>query len=170
VTVALQQPGGAPADPFAALEWPGDVRELAAGAATAWWLAAIAAVVLVGALAWRRAAVRAPSPAAVPAAPTALQRLRALALPPPEADPTAFYVELKALLRQHCRERFAVVAEVATSEELLRAVPQLAPARGWLAAVDRVLFAAERPATAAIAAAHAQLAAWVVATARPEAA
>jgi hypothetical protein len=169
VTARVQQPGPPQQDPFAALEWPGDVHELAAGGGAAWWPAALALLALVAVFAWRRGAAAAPAPAAA-VAPTALQRLRALALPAAGADATAFYVELKALLRQHCRERFAVPAEVATSEELLRSLPQLEPTRGWLAAVDRVLFAAERPAADAPAAAHAQLATWLGATGRPEAA
>jgi hypothetical protein len=150
----------APQDPpaFAGLEWPGDVRDAAATAS--WWPAVAVVLLAVAALWWWRARRwRAPAPAAAPeAAATALARLRALALPGlPAGDAAiaAFYAQLKALVRVHCRERFAVCAEASTSEELVRALPARRELAHCLGACDLVLFAARRPGASDHAASHA---------------
>jgi len=137
----------APQEPLVALEWPGDVRELPAGLESFWWVAAL--VVVAAVVVWRRAERRhAVEPAATaPAipAPQALALLRALALPAAADDVAPFCARLKALLRQHCSERFGVRGEVATSEELLARVPSSGRLAPCLAACDGVLFAAASP-------------------------
>jgi hypothetical protein len=135
-----------PQEPFAALEWPGEVRDLPAADPGAWWLLAALAVAL-GWWCWRRSGTRppVPSPAAAPASPSALERLRALGLPGDGTTDAAFFGAVKALLRQHCTERFGVRGDTATSEELLQATPaadRLAPCLGLC---DGVLFAAQTP-------------------------
>jgi hypothetical protein len=134
--------GGGPV----ALEWPGDVRDLPAAGGAWWWLAALAVAAL--ALAWwaRR---RQPQPVAIavpPAeatpAPTAAALLRALSLPGDAASAGVFVAEVKRLVRLHARERFALAADVATSEELQRALPQAPGLAPCLSQCDRVLFAA----------------------------
>ena len=136
---------GLPQDPpaFAALEWPGDVRE---PPSPAWWPLALGALALAVAIAWwrRRRAPAAPGIVAASTGPTALQQLQALALPA-AGHTLAFYVQLKALLRLHCRERFALRAEQATSEELVAALPRAAALQQCLSSCDRVLFAAGEP-------------------------
>jgi hypothetical protein len=162
---APRQPQGG--DVLASLEWPGDVRDLAAPGGGALPVVLVLLAVAVTLLAGARARARRPAGAAPrPAAgPPVLQRLRALALPAPGADPTPYYLELKALLRAHCRERFGIAAEAATSEELLRLVPPLARARGaGLPACDAVLFAAARPDERRQRADRDELAAFVAAT------
>jgi hypothetical protein len=138
---------GAPQEPLVALEWPGDVRELPAGLESFWWVAAL--VVVAAVVVWRRAERRhAVEPAATaPAipAPQALALLRALALPGAADDVAPFCVRLKALVRQHCSERYGVRGDVATSEELLARVPSAAQLEPCLAACDGVLFAAASP-------------------------
>lgn len=138
---------GPTADGPVALEWPGDVRDLAAGLGAWWLLALVAAALAVGAVAFaarrRRppAAVASPAPALVPA-PTAAALLRALALPRDVAEAAAFVAEIKRLVRLHARERFGVAAFAATSEELQRALPQAPGLAPCLRACDAVLFAA----------------------------
>ncbi len=137
----------APQEPLVALEWPGDVRDLPAGLGSFWWVAALAVVAVV--FAWRRAqrrpAVVAAAPAPPESAPPALALLRALALPTDADDVAPFCARLKALVRQHCSERFGVRGDVATSEELLARVPSAAQLEPCLAACDGVLFAAAAP-------------------------
>lgn len=136
-------------DPAGGFEWPGDVRDLAS--ATRWpWLAAVAALLLTCVWWWRRPRAAAESAIAdvQPAAHTALRELRALAVPGDGADAAAvvaFHQDVKRLVRQHCRERFAIPADVRTSEELLRAVPANEHAAACLLACDLVLFAAVLP-------------------------
>ncbi len=134
-----------PQDPpaFAALEWPGDVRE---PPSPAWWPFALGGLALAVGIAWWRHH-RVPAARGVVAASTgstALQQLQALALPA-TGHTLAFYVQLKALLRLHCRERFALRAEQATSEELVAALPRAAALQQCLGNCDRVLFAAGEP-------------------------
>lgn len=131
---------------FAGLEWPGDVRD-APASAWPWWLG-LAALLLVAGLGWQRTLrrVRPAEPAAAAApAPTAWARLQALALPADAAATGAFYAELKALVRLHCRERFGLRADVATSEELVRALPMQPALPRCLSACDRVLFGGVLP-------------------------
>lgn len=130
---------------FADLEWPGDVRD-APAFAWPWWLG-LAALLLVAGARWQRTRRR-PRPvasAAAASAPTAWARLQALALPADAAATGAFYTELKALVRLHCRERFGLRADVATSEELVRALPLQPALPRCLSACDRVLFGGALP-------------------------
>lgn len=154
-----------PQEPFAALEWPGDVRDLPAGGAGLWWLLGALALAL-GWWCWRRPGAAPPAPPpAVPTPPSALERLRALGPPGDGEADAAFFAAVKALLRQHGAERFGVRGETATSEELLQACPaadRLAPCL-WLC--DRVLFAAQPPAAADAAQCRALAIAWGEATA-----
>lgn len=135
--------GGGPV----ALEWPGDVRDLAATGG-AWGLVALAAIAVAAVWFARRrrpspVVVTAPSASAIAApAPTAASLLRALALPGDEATAGAFAAEVKRLVRLHAHERFALPADTATSEELQRALPQAPGLAPCLSQCDRVLFAA----------------------------
>lgn len=155
---------------FAALEWPGDVRDVA----TAPWPAVgVGVLALAAAFWWWRRATRVPpaGPAvAPPAGPTALARLQALALPGEPAAAAAFYAQLKALLRLHCAERFGLRADVATSEELVRALPDLTALPACLRACDLVLFAAHAVAADEPAAARAAAIAWAMSSEPVEAA
>lgn len=142
-----QRDPAAAQEPFAALEWPGDVRELPVGGSGAWWL--LGALVLAFACwRWRGSAIPVAAPLPPPAAsprPSALEGLRALGLPDDGTVDASFFAAIKALLRQHCGERFGVRGDTATSEELLRtsaAADRLAPCL-WLC--DQVLFAAHPP-------------------------
>jgi hypothetical protein len=158
-----------PQDPpaFAALEWPGDVRDAAAGSSA--WIAAAAAVLAALVVALLRRRARAPAVEVVPAgAATALARLRALALPAGDAAIAAFYAQLKALVRLHCRERFGVRAETATSEELVRAVPERPGLATCLASCDLVLFGARHPGATEHAASHASAVAFAADTSGAE--
>ena len=164
-------PQSGPQEPkfLASLEWPGDVRELpTTDGAWSWFIA-----VAVGVVVWwyRRArrpvgvAVAAASPAV--AAPTAVAKRRALAPPADAASFPAFCAQLKALLRQHCRERFGLVAETRTSEELWRSVPSPAAPTALqpcLQACDLVLFAAAATTTAQLAQRAAEAVAFAEAT------
>lgn len=138
-------------EPAGGFEWPGDVRELPSPARWTWVVAALV-LLLGGVFWWRRPRAVAPVGASIvaPPEPTALRDLRALRVPGDDADAgavVAFFTDVKRLVRQHCRERFTVAAEVCTSEELQRLVPseQLA---ACLRACDLVLFAAVLPAAA----------------------
>ncbi len=136
------------ADAFAALEWPGDVRD---AATSSWlWFAVVGGLVVLAVLWWQRRAIAAPArqmdrrPE-----PRALLLLRGLSLPSHGALVAAFYGQLKGLLRLHCEERFALRAMVATSEEIVRALPEQDALSRQLAACDAVLFAAVEPKAAA---------------------
>jgi hypothetical protein len=153
---------------FAALEWPGDVRDLDGGAAAVWpWLLLALAIALGCTFAARRRRAVATPAGELAAAATALARLQALAVPASGAAPAAvvaFCAELKALLRLHGRERFGFAAEAATSEEIVARVPTTAELRACLATCDRVLFAAASPAVDERTASRAAAIAFVMAT------
>jgi len=140
-------------DPPGAIEWPGDVRDRR----RAWpWrvvlgcLAALLVLGFAGARAGRRRAVatstdsgaKVPSPAAI-----ARGELAALVAPPADAAAQlAFYVALAAIVRRYSSARYAVQAEVRTTEELVDAVASgQAALRDCLSACDLVKFAAARP-------------------------
>jgi hypothetical protein len=156
-----------PQDPpaFAALEWPGDVREFGGGAAAVWpWLLLAFGLALGCAfVARRRRAVAMPAPGLAPVA-TALARLQVLAVPAAPVKFAAFCAELKALLRLHGRERFGLATEAATSEELLLRLPSAIALRDCFATCDHVLFAAATPSRDALAASRAAAIAFVTAT------
>lgn len=128
-----------------------------------WWPWLVAAVALLGggwAFARRGRAIAAvvdepAAPTSVAAAEDLAAALRRLTLPGDGERGEAFHMAVKALLRRHCIRRFEVPAEVRTSEELLRQVPDPA---GHLArclgTCDAALFAAHRPTAAAHAAAR----------------
>jgi hypothetical protein len=147
------------------LEWPGDVRD-AGGSSSFWWWGIVVLVLgLAIGLRWRRSSgvLAIATPDAPPRA-TALVRLRELVPPSDGALFAAFYVALKALLRLHASERFAIAADTATSEELQRRLPVNRDLSASLAACDGVLFAAKTPRAAEHAAAHAAALQWVSTT------
>lgn len=136
------------------LEWPAPWS--LPQAAPLWpWLLALAAL-LGGGWAFQRRGRQRALPeqalvASVAAQPADLVgALRRLSLPGEGERGEAFYMAIKAVLRRHCEQRFAVPAAVRTSEELRRAVPDPAAQLGpCLEACDAVLFAAQRPTAAA---------------------
>lgn len=135
-------------EPAGELEWPGDVRGLP-GVRWPWWCAAVAVVALGIVLPRLRRKPPVPVvPAPIPPAPDIAARLAALALPQQQDDWEPFCVAVKALLRTHLAAAHALRAEVATSEELLRALVAPRPLARCLAACDLVLFGAARPALA----------------------
>ena len=129
-------------EPAGELEWPSNGYELASPAPPRWFVAGVTAFVIVAAyVGWRR-----------------LSRLRSvrprdevmdvwdakaalLALEVESDDRDLVFAQLKSILRRYCRERYGVVAEVRTSEELLSALPsaqeQLSPC---LRRIDQALF------------------------------
>lgn len=159
-----QQPVGQDPPLLAQLEWPGDVREAPHGGM--WWMWAVAALVLASGVAFRR---RAHTPAAesAPAAPhaKALGALRALTVPQPGAAFAPFYAELKAIVRLHASERFALPGPVRTSEELRQGLGANADLDACLSACDAVLFAAHQPDAPAHADAWRAGLQWLLATA-----
>jgi hypothetical protein len=154
---------------LAALEWPGDVRDLPApgGLAPFVWAAALVLVAAGIAFAARRPRARPSAVAATPAGPpvTALARLRALALPQDPAGLEPFYLAVKAVLRVHAHERFAVRSFVATSEELRQRLPSDEALDAALRACDQVLFGCARPDAEAHRHTLGRAEAWLVATA-----
>lgn len=137
-------------EPAGELEWPGDVREPAA-ARWPWWLAALAVGALGCALRWqwrRRPVPKVSVPIPIPSTSDIAAQLAALALPQQQDDWEPFCVAVKALLRTHLAAAHALRAEVATSEELLRALAAPRPLARCFATCDLVLFGASRPALA----------------------
>ncbi|MBL8737185.1 MAG: hypothetical protein JNL12_12205 [Planctomycetes bacterium] len=137
-------------EPPGELEWPGDVRELP-GARWPWWCTALAVVALGFALQKLRRQQPVPVvvvPEPIPPALGISARLAALALPQQQEDWEPFCMAVKALLRTHLAAAHALRAEVATSEELLRALGAPRPLARCLATCDLVLFGALRPALA----------------------
>lgn len=125
-----------------ALEWPSDGYALAEEPASPWLLAGLSALGALAAFAaWRRVAARAAPAAPAQAAPAWSAAAALRALDGGEDDLDAFFLELKAIVRRHCAERFGLPAEVRTSEELLRALPRARePLRPCLTLCDVALF------------------------------
>jgi len=155
-------------EPAGPLEWPGPLRSLPTRTGWVPWLV-VGAVAGLGLVAWRRRR-SSPERAAVPApvANTVDVAAALAALPPPDdLDAVEFQRRLKALLRTHCAQRFGLLADTATSEELRRAVGDPATLQQALLVADSVLFGAQRPAAAVQALAQAAALAFVRATAAP---
>ncbi len=146
-------------EPAGALEWPGDVREPAMAGRSLLFAGIALLVGLAGVWWWRRPA--AAQPGAVVVADDFGAALAALSLPADAAATAAFYRDVKALLRAHASRRHGLRADFATSEELLRALPERELLARCLLACDGVLFAAMQPAAAAHAAARQAAIDWV---------
>lgn len=147
VTLALDPPvrlvvASCLPDPPGELEWPGEGWDLPTQATMSLWPYVALAGFLVGALVGflRR------KPAAIGEAPVvasdtwdALQALQDLHAS--QLAAAAFYLELKAIVRKHCAQRFHLPAAVRTSEELMSALPNAKQAlQPCLATCDMVLF------------------------------
>lgn len=120
--VTLQVASSLPTPP-GELEWPRDGYARAFSAPPRWLIALGTAGVIIGVyLGWRRLARPTVSAASEP--PPIWDAAAALrALEVAGADAEQALLQVKAILRRYCAERFGVPAEVRTSEELLLALP-----------------------------------------------
>lgn len=133
VTLSLDPPrtlrvASALPEPAGELEWPADGYQLGGVPPSRWLIAGLTALVIVSGYAWwrwlaRRLAKVETAEARPRSTWSAAAELRALEVA--EGDLEGFFVQLKAIVRRHCAERFGLPAEVRTSEELQAALPRL---------------------------------------------
>lgn len=115
-------------DPPGELEWPANGYELGGAPPSRWLIMGLTAMAIVFAYASWRWLARRFAPAAEVEADVvvgfdAAAALRALEVG--DGDAESFFLRLKAIVRQHCADRFGLPADVRTSEELLVALPRL---------------------------------------------
>jgi len=150
VTLALEPPqpllvASCLPEPAGELELPGDGWELPTESATSWWPFVALAGFLVGALVGLLRRKPVATTETVTPATDSWDALQALTdLQASQLAAAAFYLELKAIVRKHCAQRFHLPATVRTSEELLSALPNAKPAlQPCLLTCDMVLFGGE---------------------------
>jgi len=129
-------------DAASALEWPADGWLLERSSSWPWLMFGLLLLLGSAGIWWRRRSQAAEQvPTREPREP-AWDALAALGeLGDGEQPGDAFFLQLKAIVRRHCAERFHLPAAVRTSEELLQALPRVRPLlQPCLTTCDVVLF------------------------------